>query len=133
MRPSQHMRAKMRPVFSLPVTVVADCGRGNWQVANPVKGSRNLMFHESVLKLAGDDAGKEVKPGEHEEATRLWDNGTRRVAQVLNTRRFYRKEQVLVRFMAETNLEWVNRGSLPNDEALIEAFLHARPSAAKRK
>ena len=54
------------------------------------------------------------------------------MAQVLRARQHYGNEQVFVRYLAETEPEWVKRGSPPNDKALIEAFLRAQPKTTKR-
>lgn len=127
--------AKLRPVFSNVVEVLEDLGHGNWRVSRPRGAGSQLEmeFHEKSLKLAGDKTGDGGAPDEREKETRLWPDGSRRVAEVLNSGWRYNKEKVLVRFMAKTTTEWVNRGSLPNDEALIEAYLHAHPTPAKRK
>lgn len=121
--------AKTRPVFSKVVVVLEDRGHGNWLVSPPPGAGKRLtlVFHESVLKVAGDKAGDNAGPDKDEEERRFWQDGSRRVAKVLGYRLHYRKEQMLVRFMAETDPVWVDRGSLPHDKALIDAYPRAQP------
>lgn len=117
--------AKTRPVFSEVLTVLEDCGRGNWRVSKPTGAGNRVspVFHESVLKPAGEDAVVGDGLREEEMQSKVWPDGSQRLAQVLGARTHYRKQQVLVRPMGENGSFWTHPGAFPNDKAMIEAYL----------
>jgi hypothetical protein len=131
--------AKGRPLYIAAYEVVADRGRGNWELKMPAAQRNDNVFHTSVLRKVGKPT--DVDRLDPERPTELlWPDGAPKAKIIINSRASRGQTEFLVLFWGQTEAAgvWVRRTGLKASERRLATEFTVRqrqnvPSTMPRK
>jgi hypothetical protein len=112
--------AKGHPLRIGAYEVVADRGRGNWELKMPASQRNDNVFHTSVLRKVGQPSDVDLQDPDRP-AELLWPDGKPKAKMVIDARSVRGKKEFLVLFWGQTEAAgiWMQRTGLKTSERLL--------------